>query len=87
MTQTYTLSIEPVEGKAFQYGYHLGTGLELAKQIAAEKFHARNKHGLPTRTVALFRGGDMIDVYDGDWMSDIQDLIREECERPMPYGC
>ncbi len=72
MTQTYTLSIEPVGAKAFQYGYHLGTQLPLAKQIAEEKFHARNKHGLLTVTVALFRGGDMVDVYDGSWSSEIE---------------
>lgn len=67
---TITLSIEPVDGASFQYGFHFGTHLPLAKQLAAEKFHARNAYGMPTRTVALFQGGRMIDVYDGRWSSD-----------------
>jgi hypothetical protein len=72
MTKIYTLSIEPVGCKAFQHGFHLGTDLVLAKQIAEEKFRSRNAFGMPTVTVALFRGGDMVDVFDGQWSSDYE---------------
>jgi hypothetical protein len=67
---TITLSIEPVAGATFQHGFHLGTYLPLARQIAAETFAARNANGMPTRTVALFQGGRMLDVFDGQWSSD-----------------
>ena len=67
--QTITLSIETEAGKSFQHGFHLGTQLPLAKQIAEEKFHARAKHGLPVYTVALIQGRKMLGCYDGkDWM-------------------
>ncbi len=71
MTRPFTLSIEPLNGKAFQYGFHLGTDERLARQIAEEKFHARNKHGMPTVTVALLRNGKMVDCYDGQWLKNI----------------
>ncbi len=81
--KVYTLSIEPTEGETFQHGFHLGTDLKLARQIAEEKFNARNASGMPTRTVALFRGavrdGDMVDVYDGQWAS-AYDVQWDECE-------
>ena len=67
---TITLSIEPMEGKSYQHGYHLGTQLELAKQIAVDRFNVLNKSGNPTRTVALIRGGKIVDCYDGRWSSD-----------------
>ncbi len=69
-TPTFCLSIEPVDGATFQHGFHLGTDLKLAKQIAEEKFNARNKHGMPTRTVALILSGKIVDVFDGRWASD-----------------
>lgn len=69
MTEVHTiqLSIEPTEGKAFLHGFHLGTDLRLAKQIAEEKFHARNDYGMWTRTVALILKGKIIACYDGSW--------------------
>jgi hypothetical protein len=60
-----TLSIEPLHGKAFQYGLHLGTQIDLARRIAAEKFRP-DQH----RTLALLRGGRVIDCFDGAWASD-----------------
>jgi hypothetical protein len=66
----YVLSIEPVAGKAFQHGFHLGTDLALAKTLAAEMFVGRNNYGMPTRTVALKRDGRIVDVFDGRWSSE-----------------
>lgn len=63
----FVLSIEPTGGKAFQYGFHLGTDLSVAMALAAEKFHARNAYGLPTCTVALMQSGKLVAVYDGEW--------------------
>jgi hypothetical protein len=65
-TTTFTLSIEPVEGKTFQHGFHLGTIESTAREIAVEKFHARNA----TKTVALIRGRKLFDCYDGRWASE-----------------
>jgi hypothetical protein len=65
----FTLSIEPTEGKSFQYGFHLGTDERLARQIAEEKFRERNGAGLWTRTVALIRERRMVDCFDGRWAS------------------
>jgi len=67
----FVLSIEPVEGATFQHGFHLGTDAKVARDIAAETFHARNKNNMPTRTVALMRGSKMFDCYDGvSWSSE-----------------
>lgn len=64
-----TLSIETTAGQSFQHGFHLGTMLPLAKQIAEEKFHARVANNLPIYTVALLRAGKMLGCYDGkEWM-------------------
>lgn len=65
----FQLSIEPVEGPSFMHGFHLGTIESIARQIASEMFHARNKYDLPTRTVALLRDHKLFDVYDGVWSS------------------
>ena len=70
--EVYCLSIEPTEGATFQHGFHLGTDLRLAKQIAEEKFRARNSHNMPTRTVALIQKGKLVDCYDGrSWSSEL----------------
>jgi len=67
----FILSIEPVNGETFRHGFHLGTDLRLAKQIAVEKFNARNKiAGLETRTVALIRDGEIVDVFDSVWFNE-----------------
>jgi hypothetical protein len=68
----YILSIEVTEGCAERHGFHLGTALPLAMQIAEERFHARRRAGLPVLTVALLRDGKLVDVYYGDsWDSDL----------------
>ncbi len=69
MTTTFVLSIEPTNGTAFQHGFHLGTIEATARQIAEERFHMRNAHGFPTRTVALLYNNRVFDVYDGEWAS------------------
>lgn len=68
---TYTLTIEPVEGKTYQYGFHLGTDIDLARSLIEEKFNAANTHpnGSRVRTMALWQGGRIVDVYDGQWSS------------------
>ena len=68
--QPYVLSIEETHGKSKQYGFHLGTDLDLAKKIAEEKFHARVKYNLPVVTVALMRNGKLVDCYAGKWASE-----------------
>jgi len=73
----YCLSIEPTEGASFQHGFHLGTDLRLAMQIAAEKFHSRNAHGMPTRTVALMQSGKLVDCFDGRTWSSEYDLCED----------
>jgi hypothetical protein len=76
--QPFVLSIEPVEGSSFKHGFHLGTDERVARQIAIEMFDARNANAIPTRTVALFRYGKMLDVYDGaGWTSDADPFLDE----------
>jgi hypothetical protein len=65
------LSIEPTGGKCFQHGFHLGTDIRLARQIAEERFHARNANGEPTCTVALIRNRCIVGVYDGCWDKEL----------------
>jgi len=81
MTQPFILSVEPYEGPTFQYGYHLGTDLALAKKIVEDKFHARNRSSyatdldgrmMQTRTMALIRNRKVVDVYDGRWSSEYE---------------
>lgn len=66
----YVLSIEPIDGETFKHGFHLGTDLDIAKKFAAEMFHARNREGWHTRTVALLSDNKIVDVYDGTWRND-----------------
>lgn len=82
----YVLSIEPIEGDTFRYPFHLGTDLRLARKIAEEKFAGRNLSPLKkdldgrvmkTRTVALFQGAKMIDVFDGTWSSGADNQLPE----------
>lgn len=63
----YILSIEDIEGQSFKCGYHLGTILSVAKQIAEERFHGRIRVGLPVVSVALLADGKMRHFYDGKW--------------------
>lgn len=80
-TPTYVLSIEPIQGRAFIWPFHLGTDIALAKKLAEEKFAARNAsplahdtdgHVMATRTVALFLSNRIVDVYDGRWLSEVK---------------
>jgi len=64
---TFTLSIEPTGKPAFQHGFHLGTDERVARQIAEEMFHGRNRAGAWTCTVALIRNRKLFAVYDGEW--------------------
>lgn len=65
----FTLSVEPVEGATFVAGFHFGTDEAVARAMAEERFHGRNKFGMPTRTVALMVKGKLFDTFDGEWAS------------------
>jgi hypothetical protein len=79
MTQPYILSIETEPGKSHQHGFHLGTDLRVARQIAEETFHARAKLNMPVVTVALIRGAKLVDTYYGNgWHSDFADAAFAE---------
>lgn len=70
-TRPFILSIEDYEGHSFRHGFHLGTGEALARALAAERYEARIKAGLPTITVALIRGDTLWDTYmGGKWASE-----------------
>lgn len=70
-TTPFCLSIETAAGESHQHGFHLGTDLALARQIAVEKYNARVAFGLPVVTVALMRDRKMVDCYLGDrWASE-----------------
>jgi hypothetical protein len=89
MTRTgpYTLSIEASDGKSHRRGVRLGTlDVEEAKQIAEEKFHSRNANGMPTHTIAIMDGDDMvIDCFDGKhWLLDEAFLEAERREMQSP---
>jgi hypothetical protein len=89
----FVLSIEPVEGTAFEYGFGLGTDPRVAREIAAEKFRARNAspyprdldgHVMATRTVALKWDGKIVDVFDGEWESERDWPDFEAAEHAAP---
>lgn len=65
MPATYTLSIEPISGPTYQHPFHLGTIESVARQVAADLFHAPRM-----RTVALIINRKIVDVFDGKWNSD-----------------
>ena len=68
MNQTITLSIKPAGNEpAFVDGFHLGTDENVARQIAEERFHGRNKFGMWTESVALIRNRRALGFYDGEW--------------------
>lgn len=69
---TYVLSIEEIEGQSYQYGFHLGTDLAVAKQIVEEKFKWRVDNGQPIVTMALKRDNKLVDVFYGNgWDTDL----------------
>ena len=67
---TFVLSIETKPGHSEQYGFHLGTNEQLARQIVEEKFRFFVQSSLPVVTMALIRDGKLFDCYDGQWMND-----------------
>jgi hypothetical protein len=67
----FMLSIEPCDKPAFVHGFHLGTDETTARGIAVSMYRGRVRYGLPTRSVALLRGGKVFDVYDGEWESEM----------------
>lgn len=75
----FILSIEPTEGKSFQYGFHLGTIEPIARGCAEDIFKNYTKGGKITiRTVALMRDGKMFDCFDGDWASVVHNAAFDE---------
>jgi hypothetical protein len=67
----FLLSIEPVGGKAYTHGYHLGTDEKIAREFAQELW-TRVNNGIGCTTVALIRERRIYDVWDGvQWVSEI----------------
>ena len=73
MKSPFTLSIEKELGDVVQHGFHLGTDLRVAMTIAEELFTGRNKSKLYTKSVAIFDEGQMVDCFDGVWLSELAD--------------
>lgn len=66
VTKTYSLSIEPIDGKpSYQHPYHLGTIYGIARTVARDIFNPEKM-----RTVALIFDRRIVDVFDGEWNSD-----------------
>jgi len=65
----YTLSIESIEGKAKQYGFHLGTIERVAREVVQEKMVHHVTHKLPIVSMALKLNSKIVDVLypDGTW--------------------
>lgn len=80
----FTLSIETTIYPAFQAPYHVGTDERIARLCAEETFTNRKWFAhcgrVTIRTVALMRDGHMVDVFDGDWASDLWDRDMAEME-------
>lgn len=79
MTQSplFSLSIEPVDGELIRYPLIGTTSMDeaISRELAVDEFHGRNhaaqfNPAKAVRTVALFRGNEMLDVYDGEWSSE-----------------
>lgn len=71
---TFTMSIEVVEGCAYQHPYHLGTQERIARECVMRQFHDRKVSGLHTVTIALIYNCRIVDVYYGDkWHSQLHD--------------
>ncbi len=67
----FTLSIEPTGKPVFIHGFHLGTDAAVARKIAEEMFHARNRTGAYTTSVALIRDHKFAGFYDGEWSTEL----------------
>lgn len=75
MADPFILSIEPLDGPAYQHGFHLGTDLRVARSVAEEVFTRK-----AARTVAIMDKphGQLVDVFDGlRWTSDLHDAFWE----------
>ena len=72
----YTISIEPVDGETFKYGYHLGTDERVARFEVEGMFVRRTwwigqgYGNVEVKTIGLWHDGKLVDVYDGSWNSD-----------------
>jgi len=68
----FEMSIEETEGVSKKHGFHLGTVERLAREIVEDTYRARVLNNLPVVTIALMRGGKMMDLFYGDgWASDL----------------
>jgi hypothetical protein len=70
----YTASIETTNKGTFVYGFHLGTIEWIARDAARELMHlryARRLGEIRVRTIGLLADGRLIDVFDGEWTSEI----------------
>lgn len=74
MASVFTASIEPVNGRAYIYGAHLGTDEAVARKCCEDLMAlCFDRHGGPmtVRTIGLIKDGALFDVFDGDgWDSD-----------------
>jgi len=62
---TITMHVEVSPGEVVQHGFHLGTDMGLARQMAEERFHSSTCLG-----VFLERNGRIEELFDGDsWYS------------------
>ena len=74
-TRTYEMTIEPMEGgPAVRHGFHLGTDERLARDLVVERL----RHGVApvARTVGLWLGNRLVDVFDGQWTSEYERRMR-----------
>lgn len=67
-----TDAVEPFH--IYKHGYHLGTDLDVARNVSAEFFRTLfPKVGSKIVSMALFVDDEMVDYYDGLWDSDRTD--------------
>lgn len=63
---TITMHVETSPGLTVQHGFHLGTDIDLAKQIAEDRFHTTDCLG-----IFLERNGRVEALFDGEaWYSN-----------------
>ncbi len=73
---TFTMSIEPLEGSTYQHGFHLGTIEGVARQVVESHWKAGVVERF--RSLGLIRGGNLFDVFDGEWANDRADRAFDE---------
>lgn len=70
MSEPFVMSIEENEGHSKLHGFHLGTDERLARELVQDRFAGRSKAGQHTVSIALMRGGKIVDVFYGNiWNS------------------